>query len=71
LLSPWTLGQHLEGLAGVPLGHSLTKTLIGAGVLGLPATLWSEWSKWRRKKVVYVMSHASDGVTGPEPPGVG
>jgi len=24
----------------------VTKALIGAGIIGLLATLWSEWSKW-------------------------
>jgi hypothetical protein len=43
----------------------VTKALIGAGILGLVATLWSEWSKWRRYKVVYVEWHAYDCVRGP------
>jgi hypothetical protein len=45
--------------------RSVTKALIGAGILGLLATLWSEgseWSKWRRYKVVYVEWHNNDGV---------
>lgn len=43
----------------------MTAALIGAGILGLLATLWSEWSRCRRYKAVYVLWHASDGVTGP------
>ena len=43
----------------------MTAALIGAGILGLLAILWSEWSRCRRYKAVYVLWHAYDGVTGP------
>jgi hypothetical protein len=60
--------RYFERLAQAPLGRSVTTALIGAGILGLLATLWSEWSKCRRHKVIYVVWPASDSVTEPPPP---
>jgi hypothetical protein len=39
----------------------VTKALIGAGIVGLLVTLWSEWSKWRRYKAVYDVCTGHDG----------
>jgi hypothetical protein len=63
------MGQDLKGLALAPLGRSVTKTLIGAGILGLLATLWSEWSNWRRNRDVYVIGAPPTALRGSSRPG--